>query len=302
MRCGGCDQILWNHPAPSDGSPRACPECGRPYVVASYDFVPGKVEFQCPSCAQPYFGTTATGHLDPPAFDCVGCGTPLTEERCTLRPAGGSDLTEPMLREPLPWLEPGGRAARWWRTTRISLTQGPRLPSMLRATPQVGPALLYLAINSWIAAAAGLVFAMIWIAITSVGAGNLAIMATSSRDWIVQLLMQGLLFVVAPLFTIAVAATTACLAALPGGRFKSGFRRHLEIFSFASGSIVLGVIPVCGGFIGYVLWIVQGAQAIAAAAPRGQATGAVILAIVGFLVGVIGIGVVSAGLGYFLAF
>lgn len=303
MRCAGCDHILWNHPAPADGAPRACPECGRPYTVAEFEFVPGRVEFRCPSCDMAYFGTSATGHLEPPAFDCLGCGAPIQEERCTLRPHGADGVVAPMLREPLPWLEPGGLAGRWWRTTRISITRGAQLPSMLRPEPALGPALAYLAINAWLVAAVGAAYSLGWVAFVSgvmtVGQGGPFRIIPGTLG---QIVVQGVVLATAPLFMLAVAALTACFAALPGGRFAADFRRFLEILAYATGNLVFGVVPICGGAVGFVLWIVQGAQGIAEASPRGRATGPVVLAIVGFVVGISVYGVASVAVGLLLGF
>lgn len=289
MRCAGCDHILWNHPAPADGAPRTCPECGRRYAVADFEFAPGKVEFHCPSCDQTYFGTSATGHLQPSAFDCVSCGRHLTEEQCSVRPHGDVDLAEPMLREPLPWLEAGGVFSRWWRTTTISITRAARLPSMLRAQPALGPALVYLAINSWISAAVGAFFGIAWFLLTigvfsAAGGGGFPGLMTPGM--MPQLITQIAAFLLAPVFTLVIAASTACFAALPGGRFGADFRRFLEILAYATGNLLFGIIPFCGALIAYLLWIVQAGQGIAESSPRGRAAAPVILAIVGFLIGV----------------
>ena len=82
MRCKHCDHVLWNQPAPAPGAQRVCSECGEPYQPGDFRFARGKVRFCCPQCDTGYYGTSAEGHLEPAAFDCVGCGRHLTMNDC----------------------------------------------------------------------------------------------------------------------------------------------------------------------------------------------------------------------------
>lgn len=303
MRCPRCEHILWNHPAPIDGSPRACPECGRPYAIAEFEFARGKVEFQCPTCAQAYFGDSPAGRLSPSEFSCVRCGERVDEERCTLRPHGGdgTDAAHAMLREPLPWLLAGPLPERWWRTTRLAISAGPRLAAMLRPEPALKEALAYLAVSAWIGSVVPLLFSLAVAALDAAATGT-AIGGVLGRSGGTGLALQGFFFLIAPGYAIVVAGIAAALSAIPGGRSdRSRFRRHLEILAYAGGSLAFGLIPFCGGVVSYVLWIVQGAQGVAAYAPRGQAVGPAILTAVGFLIAISIVGFVQLAAWFLLA-
>jgi hypothetical protein len=131
MRCKTCDYSLWALKT------RQCPECGRPFVLSEFDFIPGSVRFGCPFCDQSYYGTASNGHLVPAEFNCVKCGQPVRMDDMVLFPAEGVQerQTQP---EGQPWLERAerGRAGAWFRTIGLALVAPQRL---IRLTPVESP-------------------------------------------------------------------------------------------------------------------------------------------------------------------
>ena len=111
MNCKTCEYSLWNL------TTGKCPECGELFAPSEFEFKPNAVHFCCPNCEQVYFGTTPTGHLLPPEFDCVQCGRQVSMDQMILRPAEG--ITEGDTQADFnPWLERGRRGRfKSWITT-----------------------------------------------------------------------------------------------------------------------------------------------------------------------------------------
>jgi hypothetical protein len=138
MRCKNCDHTLWNQPVPPEGTERKCSECGAPYALAEFEFARGKVKFCCLQCDKAYYGTSLSGHLEPAEFDCVGCGTHLTMERCVVRAHDMEREFEAMQKRGLPWLEPTGLGwpRRWWLTANLSVSLRAGVAQQLVRSPQ----------------------------------------------------------------------------------------------------------------------------------------------------------------------
>jgi len=108
------------------------------------------------------------------------------------------------------------------------------------------------------------------------------------------------MFVITPLLMLGCVALAAALAAAAGSRDGLGFRRAYTLIGFSSGALVFGLIPCCGGLIGYVLWAIQGSYALATAMPRGRGAAVVVLAIVGMFVGLVLQGALGIALSFVL--
>lgn len=289
MNCRHCNHVLWNLPAPASGAARVCPECGTGYTVASYEFVPGQVEFHCPQCDQAYYGTSAQGHLEPPEFQCSRCGTDVTMERCALRPVGGVGATGAMLQLPLPWTEPGSLPARWWNTVVAGVKFPSRIPAMIGDRDLFGSAVAFLAlhvvVSSVVTIATGL--AMVLFSALMVGAagggGPFAPPAFPGPSIAVQVGLQLAQVAIAPISMICVACAGAGMTSLIGNSFGLTFRRAFSIVAFSSGGFAFSLIPFCGALVGLVVWAVGSSIAIGAACPRGKAAGPIILGLVGTL-------------------
>jgi hypothetical protein len=293
MKCRACGHSLWNQPAPADGGPRACSECGAPYRPDDFDFVPGSVRFACWGCGAAYFGTDARGHLEPAVFDCAECGRALSMDRCVVSPDGpwSSDADDGryMRLAELPWFGDGPFLRRWWSTIRVAFARPGEIPFALQREPRLLRAWLFLAVQSWIVAFAGGVSGLVLFGVASgMGGGRFAgLGAPMAAGAVAVVLVQ---FLLAPVLAMLGMLVTACFvrpAIGPGVPLP----RLVEISCYASGGMLLGVLPVCGGSVGWIVWLVHTAIAYARTAPRDRVAPVVILAVVGaFASGCIGLG------------
>jgi len=103
MRCKTCDYPLF------DIRERTCPECGGAFKPSDFDFNQSAVKFCCPHCAQDYYGMDARGHLVPPEFDCVRCGTHVHMDDMVMQPTAGIKDEETQ-QATVPWLDPRRRS------------------------------------------------------------------------------------------------------------------------------------------------------------------------------------------------
>lgn len=294
MRCPQCDHSLWNQPVPPDGSPRICSECGTPWTAAQFDFGRGRVRFGCPKCDTPYYGTSTKGHLEPAEFDCIGCGLHLSMDRCVIRAHDMAHEHDAMQRRDLPWLEEErlGWFRRWWRTAKLSLFGSPKLMPLLSRPPRPLRAAAFMAINVAI-------FVIAFAGITG-GFG----LPLGGRRWMggfasldpkLWMIAAGACALVI-VGTVVLAAVPALLCGLMARKNEPvGFGRAYEVVAYSSGSLLVGLIPCCGAFIGPLWWLVQVGQCAPAmfeGEPFWKRAVAALLALGGFVVGLVGLSAV----------
>lgn len=282
MRCKNCEHLLFNQPAPAEGAPRVCSECGAGYRVADFAFRRGKVQFCCPGCGLAYYGTSSEGHLEPAEFTCVGCGLALDMDRCVLRPFGVASDDEAMLPTLVPWEGRGPWFRRWWRTARLGLT-GAEVAVVPSVDARPGRALVFLLVTAGLTAIPGILYtALVWMFGSTLAGGGFPIVAVTPTtiDTLAAWLL-GLMTV--PVFDLAFVAAIAGCATVSG----VPFRRGVVACSYASGARLLLVVPFCGAPLSRVLWTVQACRGIAALAPEGRSVGAVFTALIG-AIGVLG--------------
>lgn len=171
MHCTRCAYPLWNMAS------RTCPECGTPFKPSEFTFLANAVKFQCPHCRQQYFGTSQTGHLEPAAFTCVTCNTPVTEDEMVIVPADGvrEDLAKAA---DMPWTRRDtGMLGAFAKTCVASLFRPGRLAKGLGPNADVGAAWAFLwrvAVITGLIGGAGMAVMMSLFALmqsTAVGAG-----------------------------------------------------------------------------------------------------------------------------------
>jgi hypothetical protein len=242
---------------------------------------------------QTYFGTSEAGHLQPAEFQCVSCGNAVSMDSCIVRPHGTQTEQAVMAEAPIPWLVAGGVFGRFWGTVKLGFSSGPRIPKMMGAGDVRFAASLYFAVLSWVSNTVNVAMALIFAVGSNIFFGTAVIPQSAWSSGVLQVS----LYIMGPLWMLLSIAIAAWLASLPGKSDGLTFSRCYSIICFASGGLILNLIPVCGGFIGLILWAVQGCLAIAAACPKGRATGPVILALCGMVIGLVVQGVVSFGLG-----
>ena len=296
MRCSNCNYSLWNQPAPADGSPRQCPECGTAYTVDRYAFAHAAVEFSCPKCSKIYYGTDEKGHLVPREFDCVGCGEHLTMERCTLRPTPGLTDAQAMRVEPLPWLTASGGLplGAWWRTVAACISKPSMVAPRSDAIADIGPPIRFLGLTLGIVYTISTAIALLF-ALLTLGFMAGALPAGAASAPAVKMILVALLN---SLISLMLLVGGIALAAVAIPRFVDGenvnFRRMFSVLSSASASVVFFLVPICGGLIGPIVWIVMCSQAIAGAVPQVRASTAVVVTVLCLL----GAVVLQCGVGF----
>lgn len=240
MKCKTCEYPLWQM------KPGACPECGTHFKPSEFEFVTNSVKFCCPHCAQDYYGTGKNGHLEPPAFDCVKCGSAVTMDEMQLLPTTGvkEEQTEVFV---TPWIERRGRS--WVKAFFATMWAGvgnpvrtiegvPLQSSMRRALAYVGLQML------WQTVIGGGLVLFIAVAIGgSAGRGGMASLAAIGA----ALLMSVVPLVFAIVWIIA---THVCLRLT--GPAPGGLRRTVHAMAYSSGNNALAAIP-CIGMV-YFSW------------------------------------------------
>jgi hypothetical protein len=273
MRCKACSHILFNQPPSADGSPRACSECGATYSVADHAFRRGTVQFCCPGCGTAYYGTSAKGHLEPAAFDCAGCGRALTMDACVVKPyavARDDDAMQPTL---VPWEQEGPLIRRWWETAKLGFAGAPvALAPQEDAKPR--PAVQFLIVTVLVTALPSTVFGLAFSALglgVNSGTGLFRVISSSlSVEALMALMIQLLLI---PVFAILYVTVVAGGASLAGVSF-----RHACISGcYASGALLLNLVPFCGGLVSWILWTVHQCRGVTMLAPDDSRTFALIM-------------------------
>jgi hypothetical protein len=257
MRCKNCDHALWNQPVPPEGTERKCSECGAPYALAEFEFARGKVKFCCLQCDKAYYGTSLSGHLEPAEFDCVGCGTHLTMERCVVRAHDMEREFEAMQKRGLPWLEPTGLGwpRRWWLTANLSVSLRAGVAQQLVRSPQPLRAAGFVLVNASMTYAAAVLANGLLELLFGNSVGN-------------SPLLRGVDVYDAVLAVAALAgavAATAMFVAIPAALCAGltrkgeplGFARGYEIAAYSTGALLLAFIPCCGVLVVALLWSSQ---------------------------------------------
>ncbi len=298
MRCKNCQHNLWNQPAPREGELRACAECGTPYTLGEFEYQVGKVKFCCKHCGTAYYGTSERGHLEPHAFNCATCTTPITMEDCVAQPHDAKDDEAAMLFEPIPWLGEGALLARWWRTVTMGFSRNVEIHRRLNAQPQPALAIGFIAMHGWISSAVSAALAVVMVlGVVGVFTGGGYNMGLGG-----VIALQIASFLIYPLYLLWSAAIAAWCVSLSPAKDVLPFRRALEVILYSSGALIFSLIPVCGSFLGFLFWIVHAGQAIAAAAGKDRATPVVVLYIVGVVAALVVNGVFWIGLNMLMQF
>ncbi len=286
MRCKKCDYPLWNL------SPGACPECGDAFRPGDFEFKVGEVRFCCPHCDQAYYGDTVDGHLEPAAFECVGCNAPIEQDECIIRPLEGDDAIET-------------RVAPWFDTSRGLFKR----TIFTAGWAMVRPGDLARGIPRDSSPNAGIVFLLL-VNLLALVVGFLPIIFVVMA---VPLWTQGLNAVNAPGiglatgmvslfggFTIVSSVVSILLIAVVGhgvlrltGPVQDGLGRTVTLACFGSGPVLIVAIPCLGPYCGSQvsgIWAIVSTILLIAAGQRvggGRATLAVltvpVLAILAFI-------------------
>ncbi len=249
MECKRCDYRLWNLKS------RQCPECGTPFHVSDYEFVPNSVQFCCPDCGQAYYGTGPKGHLVPPRFACIQCGRSLHMDDMVLLPTEGLEEEQTQTFRPA-WLDRKKRGVvrSWFSMVGVALTSPGRL---IRATPVDSslPAAFWFAVFTQFLISVGMLLPFFIVP-------AVMLLATGSGP-------GGRLFAIAPVGAIMAAGALAIvpllglwgllahgLLRLTGPTF-AGPRRTCQALCYSSGANALTGIPCLGYYVGWIWWLVS---------------------------------------------
>ena len=273
MRCKGCDYPLWTIRA------RQCPECGLAFAPSEFDFAINAVEFHCPHCDQPYFGTGERGHLVPPEFDCVSCGTRVTMDEMVLRPGEGvaETQTTPAI---LPWLDRKKKRTAAWRVIGLAMTQPRRMMDITPVESSIGRAWWFYTLVMLIVSILN-GFGFIFIGMVGGGVGAAVLFGLAA--YVCGLFGWPLLW----------GAVAHGLMRLFGAKPRFSIGRTYQALCYSSGVMLPAAIP-CVGFylvpVTTIWWMISAALAIGRAqrARAGRAALAVVLLPALLYVGAVG--------------
>lgn len=265
MRCRQCAYPLWNLTEPR------CPECGTGFDLRTYRFRPGAVAFGCPHCGALHGG--AGPNYLPAETDtatCQACAQPMSVPHMKVVPL--TEDAEAADTGDIPWEHRSelGWFKAWYRTCFKSMTEPGDLGRALG--PHSGFWDAY-----WFAALTGLAGALVnaVVALTCLGvlfamasaAGAGAPPQVSPSEMLLQLAVQLLaipLSFVTPFLMVGIVGGIAHLILMITGERRAGFETTALAVLYGSGPWILAVIPVCGGYVGYVWGLVATILVLAA--------------------------------------
>jgi hypothetical protein len=258
MHCKSCGYALWNI------GTRACPECGAGFKPSDYEFVPNSVRFCCPHCKQKYFGTTAQGHLDPRAFNCVSCQQAIDMDEMLLLPDEGVEesKTVPHSNPYLPdRVYPAHYVKRWARTVGMSLVQPGKLGASINNNDPKWAAMSFMAVTALLVTFVGAVGyflfmgAFVTMIARAAGPGGGGGPPGGFLFWAgpsaVMLVLGLLVWIVG----CAVWGLLAHLILRLTGPTDAGVRRTLDTVYYASGTGVLYLVPCLGQYGLATIWM-----------------------------------------------
>lgn len=257
MHCRNCEYPLWNL------TTSQCPECGEAFRVEDFEFKPNSVRYRCPDCDQEYYGTSRSGHLVPPEFDCRKCGSHIHMNQMRLEPAEG--LREEQTRASnLAWSGEGGFMRRWIATIGQSLVAPHQIGRSIASEGNVGGSLLFAALTSL---ATGLLTAVPFLFLFG-WVGSMTAAQGGGAGTGVGLAMAVSLFGTAfgsVIVIIVAGAMYGCIThgilAMTGGA-SGGLGKTLSAVYFASGANVVAAIPCLGAYVSWIWWLVSAVLAV----------------------------------------
>lgn len=258
MHCHTCNYPLWNL------TTRQCPECGAPFAVDDYEFVPGSVRFCCPDCRQAYYGTTAKGHLEPRAFQCVTCGRQIDMNDTVLVPAEGVDERNTRA-DANPWLERSqlGAIKGWLQAIGMALVKPLRLMRGTPASSSMGQAWWFTVVTL----VAGLLLAFIptvaFVLILPMmasaasqgggGPGALPLMAGAGAAMAIGFAIAVVMLMI---YALLWGLVTHAMLRI-SGRGHGTLRRTYQAICYAAGANITLAIPCFGQYVAMPWWIVS---------------------------------------------
>lgn len=245
---------------------------------------------------------------------CPSCGAALPEPRerfcphcgadLEAAPAADSALTKPRARPGTPWEDRGriGFVPALVETTQKVLTRPSDFFASMPVTGGIGGPLLYGILVGTLGVVVAAVYREVFQAL--VGSTFAGLESSGELRRIMPFLMGGaglvLQVVFAPIFVtlglFVVAAIVHLFLLLLGGA-RRGFEATVRVMCYSEAAAVINVIPVCGGVISGVYYLVLAIIGLAAAhgIGKGTAAAAVLLPLVLVCCCCVGAGLIAAG-------
>jgi len=245
----------------------------------------------CPSCG--------AALPEPPERFCPHCGADLEAA-----PPADSPLTTPRPRPGTPWEDRGriGFVPALVETTQKVLTRPSEFFASMPVTGGIGGPLLYGIVIGTLGVIVAAVYREVFQAL--VGSTFAGLGSSAEMRRVMPFLMGGVGLVVqvvfSPIFVILglfVVAAIAHLFLLLFGGARRGFEATFRVVCYSEAAAVINIIPLCGGAISAVYYLVLGIIGLAAAhgIGKGTAAAAVLLPLVLLCCCCAGAGLLAAG-------
>ena len=259
MKCRTCDYPLWNI------APGPCPECGDRFDPTDFDYPEGRIHFCCPHCDQHYFGDGVGGHLSPSAFDCVQCGSGITERECTLRPVPGFTDAELELAA-TPWFDHRRSPfRRFIDTIGWAMVKPARLGGMMPATGVLIGGIFFTSLVHFGSALLGFGTVALFVLIFATIASNLG----QAFGVAMTFLVLSTIFALGGVLAIMLQGVVAHGILRVTGPVRHSMGTTVGITCFASGPIAISAVPclgqTCLGSVGMIWACISSILAIKAA-------------------------------------
>jgi hypothetical protein len=244
---------------------------------------------------------------------CPHCGAPLPEPYDRYCPHCGADLAEapleslrdrPQARPGTPWEDRGriGFVAALIETTQKVLTRPSEFYASMPVTGGIGGPLLYAVLVGTLGVVVAAIYREVFQAL--VGTTFATLQSSDEMRRIIPFLMGGmglvLQVVFAPLFVtlgLFLAAAVAHLFLLLLGGARRGFEATFRVTCYSEAAAVVNIIPVCGGVLSFVYYLVLAIIGLSAAhgIGKGTAAAAVLLPLVLVCCCCVGAGLLAFG-------
>ena len=241
MHCRQCGYPLWNLSQPR------CPECGTPFDLRTYRFIPQTVAFACPHCHHLH-GGIGNNHLpsnDPQAL-CLRCGQVMNVPSMSVVPLVENPQTIPTTL--IPWEERKrlGLFSAWWQTTKLAMLKPSQLGQQLSPDSKLRDGYRFAAFTllSGILINGGLLLLILagsgWLM-----AGSLPLSQVVLFGLITLAVSISIIFLVPWWITLANALPTHFILWL-SGKSRHKLKTTVLTYWYAMAAYSLFIIPLCG--------------------------------------------------------
>jgi len=248
MRCISCDYELLHCVG------RICPECGTDFALHEFIFEEQKVLFHCPHCDHGIVGAKPNGLPPEQIEECESCGLAVGLDMYIVRPISGVSAESAELQLPI-HQEEGNWFSRYFKTIGMVMIHPSRAINRVHVQKPLFDAWKFLLTTLIIMVFVGTIPMTLFVSIGMIGqvgsqpnlfAGSLFVLGGQAL----------LYFAVYIIFAVVWGLTAHVMLQLTGGSTFT-LRRTMQAILYSSGSIIIGIVPCCGGLASFVWWIVS---------------------------------------------